>query len=357
MRTLTPALTAGAVFFCWVGSAEAQRGHGLSGGPVGTPAAAMVARAIRATPAPKLDGLLDDPIWRTATPISGFVQRDPNEGQPGTEPTLVRVAYTDDALWIAVRSDDSKAGEIAALLSRRDEWSPSDEVTVMIDSYHDRRTAYGFTVNAAGVKRDTYYYADSERDDRWDAVWDAKVSIDSTGWSAEFRIPFSQIRFSNTPNHTFGFNVLRRINRLNETQYWRLIPQQASGFVSLFGDLVEVDGVHPPRRVEVLPYTAASNRTRPADVGNPFQTGRARTANIGGDFKLGVSSAMTLTGTVNPDFGQVEADPAVVNLSAFETFYPERRPFFTEGSDLFRFRISDGDGGDGASEEIGRAHV
>ena len=146
--------------------------------------------------------------------------------------------------------------------------------------------------------------------------------------------------------------MLRRINRLNETQYWRLIPRQASGFVSLFGDLVEVDGVHPPRRVEVLPYTAASNRTRPAEAGNPFQTGRARTANIGGDFKLGVSSAMTLTGTVNPDFGQVEADPAVVNLSAFETFYPERRPFFTEGSDLFRFRISDGDGGDGASEEL-----
>ena len=312
--------------------------------------APAAARAVRATPPPKLDGLLTDEAWRTATPISGFVQRDPNEGQPGTEPTTVRVAYTDDALWIAVRSDDSKANQIAALLSRRDDRSPSDEVTVMIDSYHDRRTAYTFSVNAAGVKRDVYYYADGESDDRWDAVWDAKVTIDSSGWSAEFKIPFSQIRFPNVSNHTFGFNVTRRLNRTNELLYWRLIPRQASGFVSLFGDLV-VDGVHPPRRLEVLPYAAGSSRTRPAEAGNPFQTGTRRSATVGGDFKVGVSSAMTLTGTVNPDFGQVEADPAVVNLSAFETFYPEQRPFFTEGSDLFRFRIADGDG-DGSSEEL-----
>lgn len=312
---------------------------------------AMVAKAFRAAPAPKLDGLLDDPIWRTATAISGFVQRDPNEGKPGTEPTEVRVAYTDDALWIAVRAGDSRAGEISALLSRRDVWSPSDEVTVMVDSYHDRRTAYAFTVNAAGVKRDSYYYADGDRDDGWDAVWDAKVSVDAQGWSAEFRIPFSQIRFAKATSHVFGFNVTRRINRLNETQYWKLIPKNASGFVSLFGDLVQVDGVSPARHAEVLPYTAASARNQPGEPGNPFQTGRTRTATAGGDFKVGVSSAMTLTGTINPDFGQVEADPAVVNLSAFETFYPERRPFFTEGSDLFRFRIADGDG-DGSSEEL-----
>ncbi len=350
MRKSTLALLAGAVY-CGASRPAAAQHVIAAGGPESGSAAAAVARAIRATPAPKLDGQLDDPIWRTAIPISGFVQRDPNEGEPGTEPTVVKVAYTDDALWIAVRSDDSHAGNIAALLSRRDEWSPSDEVTVMIDSYHDRRTAYAFTVNAAGGKRDTYYYADGERDDRWDAVWDAKVSIDRTGWSAEFRIPFSQIRFPSAPNHVFGFNVSRRINRVNETQYWKLIPRNASGFVSLFGDLVEVDGVHPPRGVEVLPYTAASTRTRPAEAGNPFQTGSTRTATAGGDFKLGVSSAMTLTGTVNPDFGQVEADPAVVNLSAFETFYPERRPFFTEGSDLFRFRLADGDG-DNATEEL-----
>jgi hypothetical protein len=319
--------------------------------PVMTPVPG-IARAVRALPSGlKLDGHLTDPAWATAEPFGGFVQRDPNEGQAASEPTEFRVLYTDDALWIGVRATDSKAGQIAALLARRDESSPSDEVTVMIDSYRDRRTGFQFSVNAAGVKRDAYLYNDWDRDDRWDAVWDAKVSIDEAGWSAEFRIPLSQIRFSATHRQAFGFNVSRRVNRLNENQFWRLIPRQASGFVSLFGELTGIDGLRPPRQLEILPYTAASNLSRPSIPNDPFATGITRRANLGGDLKIGISSALTLTATINPDFGQVEADPAVVNLSAFETFYPERRPFFTEGLDLFRFRIADGDG-DGSSEEL-----
>ncbi|MFN0180787.1 MAG: DUF5916 domain-containing protein [Gemmatimonadales bacterium] len=310
------------------------------------------ARAVRTPPsALKLDGRLMEPAWQTARPITDFTQRDPDEGKPASEPTEVRVLYSNDALWIGVRASDSKAAEIAAVLARRDEWTPSDEITVMIDSYRDRRTAFSFTVNAAGVKRDAYLFDDTNRDDRWDAVWDAKTSIDSAGWSAELRIPLSQLRFQAASRQTFGFNVSRRINRLNETQYWRLIPSQASGFVSLFGDLVDLDQLTPPRRLEVLPYTAAATRFQPATAGDPFATGRHSLANLGGDLKVGLTSALTLTATANPDFGQVEADPAVVNLSAFESFFAERRPFFTEGLDLFRFRIADGDG-DGSEEEL-----
>ncbi len=332
----------------WVGgSLEAQ-----TSGPESSPPAAAVARAVRAQPGGlKLDGILTDPAWATAEASGGFTQRDPHEGRAASEPTEFRVLYTDDALWIGIRSTDSKAADIAALLSRRDDWSPSDEVTVMIDSYRDRRTGFLFSVNAAGVKRDAYLYNDYDRDDRWDAVWDAKVSIDEGGWSAEFRIPLSQIRFSAARRQAFGFNVSRRLNRLNETQFWRLVPRQAAGFVSLFGDLTDIAGLEPPRQLEVLPYSAASAVARPAAAGNPFLTGTARRASLGGDLKLGISSALTLTGTINPDFGQVEADPAVVNLSAFETFFGERRPFFTEGLDLFRFRIADGDG-DGSQEEL-----
>ncbi|MBM4187595.1 MAG: carbohydrate binding family 9 domain-containing protein [Gemmatimonadetes bacterium] len=325
------------------------------------PLTVSTARAVRvAGPAPKMDGRLDDPAWATAAPFGAFVQRDPDEGRPGTEPTEVRVLFTDDALWIGVRSFDSKAAEIAAVLARRDEWSPSDEVSVMIDSYHDRRTAFAFTVNAAGVKRDAYLYDDTNRDESWDAVWEAKATTDSAGWSAEFRIPLSQLRFPAAPSHTFGFNVSRRLNRLNETQFWRLVPKQASGYVSRFGDLTSLDGLRPPRRLEVLPYSAALASYTPSQAGNPFATGSRTLANLGGDLKVGLGSALTLTATANPDFGQVEADPAVVNLTAFESFFSERRPFFTEGLDLFRFRIADGDG-DGSEEvlfysrRIGRA--
>ncbi|MEZ4588239.1 MAG: DUF5916 domain-containing protein [Gemmatimonadales bacterium] len=316
-----------------------------------TPGAA-VATAVRALPAaPKVDGKLDDPVWQTAPRFGGFTQRDPHEGQAGTETTEFQVVYSNDALYIGVRAADSRPEQIAALLSRRDDWSPSDEITVMIDSYYDRRTGFSFTVNAAGVKRDVYLFNDNNEDSRWDAVWDAQVAIDSAGWTAEFRIPFGQLRFSRSPSNTFGFNVSRRITRLNETQQWRLVPKDASGWVSLFGDLTNLAGIEPPRRVEVQPYVAASNFSSPAVAGDPFHTGVDRSASLGGDFKVGVTSGLTLTATINPDFGQVEADPAVVNLSAFESFFAERRPFFTEGLDIFRFRLAEGDG-DGANEEL-----
>ena len=294
---------------------------------------------------------MDDLVWQLAPVFSGFVQRDPDEGEPATEKTEFRVLYTDDALYIGVRAYDSNVDEIAALLTRRDQHSPSDQIAVMIDSYRDRRTAFQFGVNPAGVKQDAFLFDDNNQDNRWDAVWDVATSIDAEGWTAEFLIPFNQLRFTKADMNTFGFNVYRRVNRLNEEQYWRPLPKDVSGRVSLFGDLTGIESITPPRRLEIMPYTLARTSRETAEFGNPFRTGSAGSATVGADIKFGLGPALTVSATINPDFGQVEADPAVVNLSAFESFFPERRPFFNEGLDIFRFGLASGDG-DGSQEGL-----
>jgi hypothetical protein len=313
-----------------------------SASPRRVPEAVGQAVAVRARPQPpEVDGRLDDDAWRHAPAISGFLQREPHEGMPATEPTEARVVYTDRAIYVAIRAYDSKPHQIVGLLTRRDQWSPSDWLGVAFDSYRDRRTAFAFMVNPAGVKRDIYLYNDGDgEDDSWDAVWDVAVSRDSLGWAAEFRIPFSQLRFPKEVTYRFGFNLYRLISRLNEEQYWQLPPKKEPGFVSRFGDLVGIEEIQPPRRIELLPYSAAGNTWERAEAGNPFRTGKKSSARLGADLNLGLTPNLTLSATINPDFGQVEADPAVVNLTAFETFFPEKRPFFTEGLDIFRFPIS-----------------
>jgi hypothetical protein len=311
-----------------------------------------VGAAVRvAAAAPDVDGRLDEPVWATAPVMSEFTQRDPDEGQPASERTEVRVTYTDDALYVGVRAFDREPARIAAQLTRRDSWSPSDWIAVGIDSYHDRRTGFVFQVNPAGVKRDSYIFNDTEEDDSWDAVWDVAVSRDAEGWTAEFRIPFSQLRFARADAHTFGFQVHRVINRRNETQQWRYIPKNEQGQVSLWGELRGIEGLRPPRRLEVLPYTVARGQRYAAEERNPFRTGASQSATIGADVKYGITSNITLDLTLNPDFGQVEQDPAFVNLSAYEQYQSERRPFFTEGVNLFRFGLGLGDG-DGANEQL-----
>ncbi len=301
--------------------------------------------AVRALPAgPTIDGKLDDAVWQTARPFNDFTQRDPNEGDPPTEETEVRVLYTDAAIYVAVRAWDSHAEEISAQLTRRDVESPSDWIGIAIDSYRDRRTAFVFLVNPAGVKRDIYFFNDGDEDESWNAVWDVGTSRDGQGWTAEFKIPFSQLRFPDGDQHQFGFNVYRMINRLNEELFWRIAPKAEPGFVSRFGDLEGIEGIRPPQRIEILPYTVLTGAKEPAQAGNPFHDGTSGDASFGGDLKFGLTSNITVDATFNPDFGQVEADPAVVNLTAFETFFPERRPFFNEGIDIFRFSIGLGDG-------------
>lgn len=323
-------------------SSLAAQGHSASSEEEPSSPFALASRAVPS--APTIDGKLDDAVWQSAASFSDFTQLEPIEGAPPTEETEVRVLYTDAALYVAIRAWDSNPEQIAAQLTRRDLESPSDWVGVAIDSYHDRRTAFAFMVNPAGVKRDVYFFDDGSEDDSWDAVWDVGTMQDETGWTAEFKIPFSQLRFPNAEEHRFGFNVYRRINRLNEELFWKVPPKAEPGFVSRFGDLVGIEGIQPPQRIEILPYSVLTGTSEPAERGNPFRDGTNAGAALGGDLKFGLTSNITLDATFNPDFGQVEADPAVVNLTAFETFFPERRPFFSEGIDIFRFSIGLGDG-------------
>jgi hypothetical protein len=341
-------------------AAAQQQSNGNATSLTGAAVPPALATASSADRAPALDGRLDDPIWQTAQPLTGFVQKDPHEGQPGTERTEAWVAYTGHALYVAVRAWDSDPSGIRARLTRRDEDSPSDWIAIGIDSYFDRRTAFAFFVNPAGVKKDSYLFNDTEEDESWDAVWDVAVARDSAGWTAEFEIPFSQLRFPAAPEHRFGFQVMRAISRKNEEQHWRLMPKTESGLVSRFGELAGLRGLKPARRIEFMPYAVARQDLTPSEEGNPFADGHTGTMRVGGDLNMGLTSNLTLTATINPDFGQVEADPAVVNLSAFETFFPERRPFFSEGLDAFRFNLGVGDGDNSSNtlfytRRIGRA--
>jgi hypothetical protein len=283
----------------------------------------------------RVDGELNEAAWSRAQPITAFVQRAPNEGAPPTHRTEARVVYDDEAIYIAVKAFDSQPDQIKAYLTRRDVGSASDWVRVYIDSYHDKRTAYSFAVNPAGVKLDTYHFNDTNEDDSWDAVWDVTTARDADGWRAEFRIPYSQLRFSSGGDGRLGFAIARNVPRIDETSTWPLLSRDASGWVSEFGELAGVARSGATKRFELIPYTVAQLTTEPLQAGNPLQKNPDPGATVGMDLKYAVTPALTLSATVNPDFGQVEADPAVVNLGAFETFFNERRPFFVEGSGNF----------------------
>jgi hypothetical protein len=319
-------------------------------------------QAVRAAAAPAIDGRLDDAVWQKAPIATNFIQRMPRPGEPATERTEARVAFDDVAIYVAIRAWDSAPDSIASQLARRDATGIfSDWVDVMIDSYHDRRSAYRFSVNPHGVKKDVFHHSDHQEDVSWDAVWDVATRIDEHGWTAEFRIPLSQIRYAASGDaQTWGLQFGRTIARREEMSFWSPLEANASGFVSLAGTLTDVHGLASPKRMELLPYMVSKVTRAPAPasaVPSPFWRATDPAATAGADLKYGLTPNLTLTATVNPDFGQVEADPAVVNLSAFETFFPERRPFFLEGANLFAFNIGDDNAGEGLfySRRIGRA--
>src|SRR6185436_2629935 len=287
-----------------------------------------------ASDAVRVNGELRAEVWETVPSTGGFVQREPHDGAEPSQRTEFRIAYDASTLFVKVRAFDTDPDKIITYLTRRDGDSPGDWIHVLIDSFHDKRTAYEFGVNPSGVKMDRYWFNDNNRDDSWDAVWDVSVSRDPQGWTAEFRIPFSQLRFNPSQSSTFGFAVARRIGRLNETDTWPLLSRAASGYVSSFGELGGLSMAASPKRLELVPYTVA-NLTRQRSDGSPLVNASDPGGAVGLDMKYALTPGLTLTGTVNPDFGQVEADPAVVNLSAFETFFSERRPFFVEGSGTF----------------------
>src|SRR5262249_43459910 len=314
-------------------------------GPTTPPRTASVAAtAVPQATAVKLDGAFTESAWDGVPEISDFKQREPNDGAAPTFATDVKVVYDASNLYVAVRAHDPEPDRLIGLRTRRDASSPSDWIRVMVDSFHDKRTAFEFGVNPAGVKEDTYWYGDSNDDRGWDAVWDVAVSRDAEGWRAEFRIPFSQLRFQPSTETTFGFAVVREIGRLKETDTWPLISKSANGVVSSFGELTSLKITQSPKRLELVPYAVGQIDTQPAQPGNPLVSSHDQKASVGADLKYAVTPGLMLTGTVNPDFGQVEADPAVVNLSGFETFFAERRPFFLEGSGVFNFDLDCNDG-------------
>jgi Domain of unknown function (DUF5916)/Carbohydrate family 9 binding domain-like len=300
------------------------------------PPSVTVAQAVATAEPPVLDGRDTDPVWRTASPITGFREARPTEDADPKVQTEARVAYDPHNLYIFVRAFDPHPDSIVRLLSRRDIQTNSDQINILIDSYHDRRTGYEFVVNPAGVKVDYAIYNDGNEDDAWDAVWDVATQVDSLGWTAEFRIPFSQLRFANSENVTFGFSIWRQVQRHTSQITWPLYRMSRSGWVSQWGDLTGFTGLASPKRAEVSPYMLTRNEPRFEDDG----INRHQHVSVGGDLKYAVASNLTLNASVNPDFGQVEADPGQLNLSAFETFFSERRPFFVEGAGLFDFRVN-----------------
>lgn len=299
----------------------------------------------------QIDGRVVEEAWLQAPVAAGFIQFEPSEGQDATERTEARVLYGEDALYVAIRAYDSEPGQIVGQLTRRDQGSYSDLLGVIVDSYFDRRTAFHFAVNPVGVKHDVYRFNDNQEDSGWDAVWDVATSVDDQGWTAEFRIPYSQLRFKDASEQTWGINFLRKIARRDETALWAPISRGDAAVVSRSGELRGLRDLKAPSRLEVMPYSVARLQRAPGDEANPFYRRNDGFATAGADIKYGVTSNLTLDVTINPDFGQVEADPAQVNLSAFETFLPERRPFFLEGASIFRFGIAMGDG-DGANESL-----
>ncbi len=289
--------------------------------------------AVRANPHAKIDGMLDESFWQKAQRSTDFTQYQPDEGQPASESTFVMVAYDDEALYVAMEMYDSEPEKIISRLTRRDRYTESDLVNIIVDSHHDHQTAYAFTAFVSGTQKDSYYYNDGWSDDNWDAVWESATRITPWGWIAEVKIPYHCLRFACEENPVWGFYCSRRIARKNELDRWIYIPEEASGFVSHFGHLKGLKNLTPPQRLEVLPYVVSYEETEAKSLGNP--DGRDFFGNFGFDLKYGITSNITLDATVNPDFGQVEQDETILNLSTFETWYPEKRPFFLEGFKIF----------------------
>jgi len=292
---------------------------------------------------PVIDGIFDDDVWQTINWVGNFTQREPYSGEKPSQATKFKILYDDNDIYVAIKVEDNEPGKIEKRLTRRDDFD-GDWVAIAFDSYYDKRTAFSFGVNVAGVKLDLVVSNDNEMDDTWDPVWYVKTSTDNEGWNAEMRIPLTQLRFSDKEELTWGLQVMRWLFRKEEFSAWQHIPQESSRWVSLFGELHGIKGIKPKKEIELVPYVMGNTERFKKEKGNPFGTGTDYHFSAGLDGKIAVTNDFTLNFTVNPDFGQVEADPSEVNLTAFETFFEEKRPFFIEGSNIYDYGITLGDG-------------
>jgi hypothetical protein len=297
---------------------------------------APTAIAVRRNGSVHIDGRLDEPAWQAATPITEFRQNDPHEGQPGSERTEARFLIDDAAIYVGIRLYDSEPAKVQSQLARRDEAIEGDDVELVFDSYHDHLSGFLFRLSPAGARRDAAVSANGDDDNSWDAVWEGGATLDSLGWIAEFRIPLSQLRYD--PNQqTWGLQITRSIARKGEESVFSFTPKTEQQGVNRYGHLTGLGKLPSPRRLELVPYALAKNENPGVARNDPLRERNNVVPGVGLDLKYGITSNFTLDATFNPDFGQVEVDPAVVNLSAFETFFPERRPFFVEGASIFSF--------------------
>jgi len=290
---------------------------------------------------PAIDGILDDVCWKTGHWAGDFTQWIPNEGVKPSQPTQLIVLYDDTHLYVAIRAFDAEPEKISRKAGRRDELT-GDAVGITFDSYHDHRTGFEFSVTAAGQKIDLLLTNPCNGDFNWNAVWNVKTGSEDSAWTAEYEIPLSQLRYSSDEEQVWGMHCWRWIDRFQEESDWEPQSSQGPGALYLFGELRGIRGIPRSRRIEIMPYTFGSLKTFKREPGNPFaQNGRAWAGNMGVDAKIGLSSNFTADFSITPDFGQVEADPSVMNLSAFETFYDEKRPFFLEGKNIFNVEVDD----------------
>ena len=298
-----------------------------------------VARAAARQGNISIDGRVDDAAWAAATPITEFLQQRPDEGKPASEKTELRILYDDAAIYIGARMYDSQgAAGVRAALTRRDQVMngdnslTSDRIALVFDTFRDKNSRRWFELNPLGVKGDH-----QDGDASYDPVWEGATTIDSLGWSAEFRIPYSQLRFSREEKQTWGMQIWRTIDRRNEEDMWAFWRQNEFGGPAYFGTLEGITVASAPRQMELVPYVTSRSKLQKAAPGDPFHSTNEMSHRVGGDLKVNLTSNLTLDATVNPDFGQVEVDPAVVNLSVFETTFNEKRPFFVSNSGSFSF--------------------
>jgi hypothetical protein len=292
----------------------------------------------------RIDADPSETVWESVEWSGNYIQTQPYDSAAPSQNTAFKTVYDDNAIYFLIRAFDTAPDSIERQMCRRDGWE-GDFVEIYIDSYYDRNTAFGFNVNAAGVRGDAIITGDGNHEDEtWDPVWFAKTAVDDKGWIAEIKIPYTQLRFGNKEVQVWGLQMGRRLYRHAEWSYWQYISPTASGFTSSFGDLQGIRDIQPKRQVEIMPFMLGGYEHYEKEEGNPFRQGSNWLYNAGIDGKIGISNNFILDFTVNPDFGQVEADPSEVNLTTYETYFRERRPFFIEGKNLLDFKVTEDDG-------------
>lgn len=303
---------------------------------------------------PRIDGVLNEPAWELVPWTTDYVEFEPDNGTEPTEQTKMKILYDEKNLYVAFKCYQKDPATIERRLGRRDDF-PGDWVEINIDSYGDDRTGFSFTASASGVKGDEFISNNGNFDGSWNPIWYLDTQVDDDGWTAEMRIPLSQLRFSNTNEQVWGIQSTRRYFNNEERSTWQPLPANPPGWVSEFGELLGIKGIQPQRQLEIQPYTVGQLDTYEKEVGNPFRDGSDTKLTAGLDAKIGITNDLTLDVTINPDFGQVDADPGAVALDGFEIFFQERRPFFVENKSVFDFQIGGGADNLFFSRRIGRS--